>query len=85
MDEEYKLINSPLSQTITREGVTVEVHIYRGEKDPGWILEVVDETAASTVWDERFKTDKAAFDEVMRTIKADGIRSFAEIPIKKLH
>jgi uncharacterized protein len=57
MDEEYKIVDSPLSRTITREGVSIEVHIYRGEHDPGWILEVVDETAASTIWDEVFKTD----------------------------
>jgi hypothetical protein len=31
MDEEYKIINSALSQKITRDGTTIDVQIYRGE------------------------------------------------------
>ena len=85
MDEDYKLIDSPLSQTMTRDGVTIKIHIYRGEHEPGWILEVVDETDASTVWDETFKTDLEAFEELIRTINTESIRTFIENPKKYLH
>jgi hypothetical protein len=48
VDEEYKIMHSPLERRITERGVSVEVLIYRGEDDAGWILEVVDHTGGST-------------------------------------
>lgn len=48
MQEEYEIIDSPLSQMISRDGMTVEVLIYRGKDDSGWILEVVDQEGGST-------------------------------------
>lgn len=77
-EDEYNLIESPLSQNITRDGITIEVHIYRGEDEPAWILEVVDHTGASTVWSEKFATDRAALDELLRTIETEGIQTFLE-------
>ncbi len=62
MDEEYKIIHSPLERRITERGVSVEVMIYRGEGDAGWILEVVDHTGGSTVWDDAFASDQAALE-----------------------
>ena len=53
MDEEYKVIHSPLERRISERGISIEVLIYHGEDDAGWILEVVDHTGGSTVWDER--------------------------------
>jgi hypothetical protein len=59
-----------------REGGTeVRIDIYRLETTD-WSLEVVDETGASTVWDELFPTDQAALDEAMKTIREEGIRTF---------
>ena len=46
MDEEYKIIHSPLERRVSERGVSVEVLIYRGKDDAGWILEVVDHTGA---------------------------------------
>ena len=46
----------------TRDGITIKIDIYRGADDAEWMLEVVDEEGGSTVWDDTFKTDQAAFD-----------------------
>ena len=85
MLDDYKIENSPLSQRITRDGVTVEVHIYRGEDNPGWILEVVDQEGTSTVWDDRFATDEAALEEFLSTIEAEGMASFLQSQPTALH
>jgi len=70
---------SPLSQHIERDGLSVRVDIY-GDGHGQWILEVVDDGNNSTVWDEAFETDQAAFDEVMGTIDSDGIRTLVGTP-----
>jgi len=85
MGERDELVMSPLCSKITRDGMTVEVHIYRGADDDRWVLEVVDQEEASTVWDESFPTDQAALDEVMRTIETNGIGSFLRAPTMKLN
>jgi hypothetical protein len=85
MDDEFKIINSALSQRITRDGTTIEVLIYRGEHEPAWILEVVDCAGGSTVWDETFQTEQAALNEVLRTIDDEGISCFLLDPVQKLH
>jgi hypothetical protein len=72
---------SPLSGRLTREGVTVDVQIYRiAAANEGWTLEVVDDEGASTVWDDTFATDQDAYDVFYRTLETEGIRSFAENP-----
>jgi len=68
MDDEYKLINLPLSQKITRDGTTIDVLIYRGKHEAEWILEVVDQAGGSTVWDDTFATERDALNEVLRAI-----------------
>lgn len=72
-------IHSPLSQTITRDGKSVEVHIYDDGND-GWILEVVDQYWNSTVWDLPFPTDTEALDEVLKTIEEEGIEVLIGFP-----
>ena len=58
-DEEYEIKVSPLSQSVTRDGKTVEVQIYEG--DPGkWILEVVDQYDNSTIWEDQFESDESS-------------------------
>jgi len=69
---------SPLNCNITRDGITVEITIYR-DGTPDWSLEVTDETGASTVWDDRFETDQAALDEIQRVIEKDGIASIVKL------
>ena len=74
---EPKLIESSLCDKIERDGISLEVAIYRSE-DSQWILELVDESGTSIVWDEQFATDRAALDELMKTIDRDGIRAIVE-------
>ncbi|KQQ06621.1 conserved protein of unknown function [Methylorubrum extorquens] len=70
---------SPLSGRVTRDGVTVQVHIYRfAGTDEGWTLEVVDHEDGSTVWEGNFDTDVEAYDSFERCIREDGIRTFTE-------
>ena len=76
---EPDIIESQLCSTIERDGISLRVEIYRGD-DSEWILEVVDEDGNSIVWTDQFATDHAAMDELMRTIKVEGIRSIVEDP-----
>lgn len=85
MDDEIELVMSPLCREISRDGTTIEVHIYRGVDDNQWVLEVVDQEQGSTVWDDLFPTDQAALDEVMRTIDQEGITSFLREPTENLN
>lgn len=66
------IICSPLNRTVSRNGKSVEVEIYRAENEE-WILEVIDEYGNSTVWNDPFPTDQAALDEATRAIDEDGI------------
>ncbi len=75
---------SPLNRKITRDGTSIEILIY-SDGNYGWILEVVDEEDASTVWDHPFLTDQAALAEVMKTIDEKGIYSFLLSPEDQLH
>lgn len=74
-----KLEFSSLSGRVTRDGVTVQVHIYRFPgANEAWTLEVVDHENGSTVWDEQFATDVEAYEAFEKCIREDGIRTFTE-------
>lgn len=75
MDEEFEVNMSPLCQTITREGKTIEVQIYN-DGEGSWLLEVIDEHNNSTVWEDTFETDESALNEVLEAIKHEGIAVF---------
>ena len=84
MSEEYEIKYSTLCQKVTSEGKSVQVYIYEDGKE-GWILEVVDEYDNSTVWDDPFKTDDEALDEVFDTIEKEGISSLIGTENNYLH
>ena len=84
MSEEYEVKYSTLCQKVTSEGKSVQVYIYEDGKG-GWILEVVDEYDNSTVWDDPFKTDDEALDEVFNTIEKEGILSLIGTETGDLH
>ena len=84
MSEEYEIKYSTLCQKVTSEGKSVQVYIYEDGKG-GWILEVVDEYDNSTVWDDPFKTDDEALDEVFNTIEKEGILSLIGTETGDLH
>lgn len=73
-----EIVMSPLCREISGDGTTIQVDIYHDEDDLGWILKVIDEKNASTVWDDPFDTDREALDAVMEVIEKEGIRSFLE-------
>ncbi|MCW7541657.1 hypothetical protein OOT46_28050 [Aquabacterium sp. A7-Y] len=66
------VIESPLSQTISRHGVTVQVEIYEDGKGK-WILEVVDQQNTSHVWDDPFETDELALAEAIRALEEEPL------------
>ena len=80
-----EIVMSPLCREIVEDGTRIQVDIYRGEDDSGWILEVIDEENASTVWDDPFDTDQEALDAVMKVIEQDGIRSFLDGESEAIH
>ena len=84
-DDEFTLIRSMLSGFITRDGMTIEVCIYRGDAERTWQLEVVNEEGTSIVWDDRFETDQAALAEVNHNIEAEGMASFLSDPDETQH
>jgi len=73
---EASLVYSPLCQRIARDGIEVDTQIYRGSTG-GWLLEVVDPFGNSTVWDDLFPTNSAAFAEACQTMDTEGIGSLA--------
>jgi hypothetical protein len=71
-DEEPDFVESPLSQSVTRNGVTVQVEIY-GDGNGRWILEIVDAENNSHVWDEPFETEQLAFSEALRALDEEPL------------
>ncbi len=72
------IITSGLSKRVTVEGHELSIEIYKSECDQNWLLEVVDEDGTSTVWDDLFKSDRAAMNEVLNTIKEEGLSAFRD-------
>ena len=73
--------DSPLGGIVTRDGITVLVHIYRfaGIND-AWTLEVIEQETGDTVWDQAFGDDQVAFDTFEDALEEQGIRSFVGPP-----
>jgi hypothetical protein len=76
--EDREIEYSPLSGRVTRDGVTVDVKVYRfaGTNDP-WQLEVVDHEGGSTVWDDPLPTARDAYRAFDEAVEEDGMASFA--------
>lgn len=71
-DQEPDFIESPLSRSVTRNGVAVRVEIY-ADSEGGWILEIVDAENTSHVWEERFETDQQALAEALRALEEEPL------------
>lgn len=78
IDEIPNIITSKLSREFSRDGVAVDVDIYRLEDENHWTLEVVNDAGTSTLWDDQFPTDQAAYDEFLRTLATEGMTPFRE-------
>lgn len=77
-DRDPNLVTSGLSRTVTVDGVTVAINIYRLEDDPQWSLEVVNEVGTSTVWEVPFDTDEEAFVAFQLTVEVEGMEAFLD-------
>ena len=77
-DRDPNIVTSSLSRTVTVDGVTVVVNIYRLEHDPQWSLEVINEIGTSTVWDAPFDTDEEANDAFQLTVDEEGMEAFLD-------
>ena len=77
-DTDPDIVDSPLSQTVTVDGIIVEVRIFKLEADDGWTLEVVNESGTSTVWEDPFSTDADAFEAFQRAVEVEGIETFLD-------
>jgi uncharacterized protein len=84
MDEDIKIIVSPLSRKYVEDNKTVDIKIYdSGEEEPGrtgWVLEIEDEYGNSTVYDDFFKSDKEALEQFLSDVKKEGIDVFIGKP-----
>lgn len=58
------------------DGYRLDVKIYKTNKDPSWILEVINEYGTSTVWDEPFNSDGDALRVFEDTVDEEGISAF---------
>ena len=77
MESEPNLVISSASQRIVEDGVPFKVDIYKFEGGDGWSLKVVTEDGTSIVWDDLVGDDRAAFEEVISTIRSEGAVAFA--------
>ncbi len=77
-EKDRNIVYSGLSRKVTKDGVTVEVVIFRLEHEATWSLQVVDSASTSNVWDDRFATDEAAYAEFERTVAKEGMRTFLD-------
>ena len=78
-NEDPEVEFSPLCQSVTRDGITVRVAIYRvPDIEARWSLEVVDRFETSTVWDDLFDTDVDAFMAFEDALEAEGISGLTE-------
>lgn len=78
IEQDPKIVDSPLSRRVTRDGITVEVAIIRLEHESKWSLEVINSANTSIVWDDLFPTDEAAYAEFERTVAEDGMKTFLD-------
>ncbi len=78
MEEEPKLVYSKLNCLIEDpDGErAIEVYIYRPEGAAEWTLEVVNHENVSWMWEESFKTEQDALNEVRMALKKDTMDVF---------
>jgi hypothetical protein len=81
VDDDPEIETSPLSRSVTEDGITVRVEIYRlVGKDERWSLEVVDHEGSSTVWSNTFATDLEANTEFTERWKRRASALFSNPP-----
>ena len=77
-DRDPNLVTSSLSRLFTHDGITVDLLIYKLEGGADWTLEVVNDKGTSTVWDDPFPTDDAAYATFLQAVADDGMTAFLD-------
>lgn len=77
MEDDCEFEHSELSGLFERDGMKVEVEIYRllGTSD-SWQLEVVNENGGCTRWYTRYQDEREAYQVFLAVIEKDGISFF---------
>lgn len=70
------IVLSGMSDDVRVDGVPFRIDVYRLEDDRAWTVEVIDENGTSSVWDETFATEKAAFNFALAEIRSEGGEAF---------
>jgi uncharacterized protein len=78
VEPEPQLIYSARNGRVTRDGVTVEVSVYKFEHDTEWQLEVVNEKGTSIVWQDAFTSVDAAFAAFEEVVAEEGMTAFLD-------
>jgi len=76
MNEDPELEFSPLCGALISGGQTLDVQIYRFQGEGLWSLEIEDQHGNSTVWDDRFATDRDALIEAKKAILEETADAF---------
>lgn len=61
-----------------RDGVRLEIKIYRLVTEHGWVLEIVNERGTSTVWDDLFPSDRDADAAFRDTLARESVGVFLD-------
>ena len=77
-ERDPNIVTSGLSGSVTLDGITVDVNIFRLEDDPGWTLEVVNAKGTSIVWDDLFDADDGAYAAFLQTVADEGMATFLD-------
>ncbi|MEQ1752518.1 MAG: hypothetical protein ABL973_00125 [Micropepsaceae bacterium] len=80
------IVDSVHSCMYQRDGITVEVSIIRLGNETEWSLEVIDEAGTSTVWDDTFESETAAWTAFIKVIDEEGLAALvAPVEPRLLH
>ena len=77
-EREPNIVTSGLSRSITRDGASISLEIYRLESEPEWSLEVVNDCGTSIVWDDLFETDDLALAAFEQVVADEGMATFLD-------
>lgn len=82
--DDPEIITSRFRGRFSKDGITVDVQIYRLDGPP-WTLDVVDTESTPIVWDDPFPTDEAAYAQFLRAVAAEGLASIIKDRTTTLH
>lgn len=71
-------VTSSLSGSQSKDGISVEVNIFRLENENQWTLEVVNEKGTSIVWEDQFADDDTAFRAFGQVVADEGMAAFLD-------